>query len=150
MDKRSAYRRRTSDIDPRPGRMHWRRVPGTSALAITNGIAALSIFDFDVFTDVLVLSYLASWGGAALWASLYLTSAVLLTVAAITRRWLPLNIGSVLSLFAWSTTGLAIVLLWASGGSGISPIALAMVWWMVAGQATMLAVPLMSRGSWVA
>lgn len=79
-----------------------------------------------------------------------LVSALLLAVAAVTRRWTPLNIGGALSLFVWSTTGLAIVLLWASGGPGISTIALAMVWWSIAGQATMLVVPMVSRGRWVA
>lgn len=150
MDDRRHATRRAADRDPRPGRMHWRRIPGTAVLAITNGIASLTLLDLDVFTDVLVLTYLASWGGASLWAGLYAASAALLTVAAVTRRWWPLNVGGVLSLFAWGTTGLAIVLLWGAGGPGISPIALAMVWWTIAGQATMLAVPMLDRGRWVA
>lgn len=149
MEERREHQRRIGDHDPRPGRMHWRRVPGTVTLAIANGIAGISLLDLDAFTDVLVIAYLSRWGGPDLWAGLHVVAAVLLTVAAITRRWWPLNVGGALSLFAWGTTGVAVVLLWASGGPGISPVALAMVWWMVVGQATMLAVPLIRRGRWV-
>lgn len=127
--------------------MHWRRIPGTAALAVTNAIAALSGLDLSVFQQIMVLAYLDRFGGGAFWAALFATSAILLAVAAITRRWSPLNIGGALSLFAWTSTGAAIIAVWASGEVGISPIALAMVWWTIVGQVTMLAIPLLDRTS---
>ena len=147
MNNRRHDIRRAADPPPRPGRMHWRRIPGTVALAVTNALAALSGLDLSVFQQIMVLAYLDRYGGGAFWAGLFAASAVLLAVAAITRRWWPLNVGGALSLFAWTSTGAAIVATWAAGEAGISPIALAMVWWVLVGQATMLAVPLLDRTS---
>jgi hypothetical protein len=137
-------RRRPVD-DPRPGRLPLRRVPGTAALGATNGIAALIAIDSEAFSTVLSLAYLQRAAGERVWAAAFAASAVLLTAAVIGRRWWTLNVGASLSLFLWVATGMSIIATWASGEAPISSIALAMVWWMIAGQASMLIVPLLDR-----
>ena len=126
-------------------RFHWRRVPGTAALALTNLIAGLLLFDIDQFSDVMILGYLTRAGGPYIWGALFMVAGLLLTVACVTRRWMPLNVGSVLSLFAWTATSLAIIAAWLTG-TRLSPVGLALAVWMVAGQATMLITPLIARG----
>ena len=126
-------------------RFHWRRVPGTAALALTNLVAALIIFDIDEFAHVLVLGYMTRAGRPYIWGFLFLTAGIALTVACVTRRWLPLNVGSVLSLFAWTATSLAVVAAWLTGAP-LSPVGLALAVWMVGGQAAMLITPLVARG----
>ena len=126
-------------------RFHWRRVPGTAALAATNLVAGLIIFNIDQFAEVMIMTYLTRAGGPYVWGVLFLVAGIALTVACVTRRWLPLNIGSVVSLFAWTATSLAIIAAWITG-TPLSPVGLALAVWMVSGQATMLITPLIARG----
>jgi hypothetical protein len=137
--------RRRPVEDLRPGRMPWRRIPGTTALATTNLIAAGLILDVGIFTSVSALAYLHRVVDAAVWASLFAISAGMLIAAVIWRRWWALNIGAALSLGLWTATGISVVAAWVTGSTVVSPIALALVWWMLAGQASMLIVPLLDR-----
>lgn len=132
--------------DPDAGEFHWRRVPGTAALAATNLIAGLIVFDIDAFVDVLVLDYLGRAGGPVFWGAFFLVAGLFLGASCIRRKWWLLNVGSTVSLFAWTATCLAIVAAWFTGTAGLSPVGLALAFWMVAGQGSMLITPLVARG----
>ena len=127
-----------------PDRFHWRRIPGTAALAITNLIAGMLVFDLAPFSDVVILAYIARFGGPQVWALFYLFAGVMLTVACATRRWVWLNMGSFVSLFVWTATSLAIATAWLTSPAGLSPVGLALAFWMVGGQAAMLITPLIA------
>jgi len=135
--------RRHTDY-PRPGRMPPRRIPGTAVLAITNLIAATTIIYHDWYGDVQALIYLTAWAPPIVMNSLFLFAGMLLTAAVITRRWWVLNVGAGLSLFVWTATAGAILATWALTEGSYSPIALALAWWMAAGQAAMLFSPLLA------
>jgi len=132
--------------EPSPGRFHWRRVPGTLALAITNLIGAALLFDITRYAGTPVLFYIHRFGGTAFWGAVFLLSGVFLLAAAVTRRWLPLNLGSFLSLFGWSATSIGVIMTGIIGSTTLSPVAYALAFWMVSGQATMLITPLVARG----
>ena len=135
---------------PVSNRMHWRRIPGTLVLAITNFIASTIALSPDVFEHTPVLFYVGRIANSIIWGSLFLLSAIFLTLGALTRRWLPFNIGAAMSLGIWTAIGAAILLSGITGTAEFSVIATAIVFWIVGGQATMLVVPLVSRGRWVA
>lgn len=125
---------------------HWRRIPGTLALATTNLIAGLLILDKEAFETNIVTSSAASMAPPGFYASLFLMAASTLFLATIMRNWSLLNIGSGTSLFVWTFVSAAIVIAWASGTLILTPLALALLFWIVVGQATMLFVPLIARG----
>lgn len=127
-------------------RFHWRRVPGTAALAVTNLIAALVLVDASAFNDATALVFVRTFGGPNIWGFWFATAGVLLTVAALSRRWWALNVGSVISLFAWSAVCVAVVAATVVGEASLSPVALALAWWMFAGQVAMLIAPLLFHG----
>lgn len=130
------------------GFFHWRRVPGTLALAITNLIAAGMVVEHDAFgysIDGVFGSYYLITNGVLL-----LIAAFLLLIAAVTRRWLPLNLGSFLSLFVWSSISFRIIALWLAHEISLAPLEAALLFWMIIGQASMLFVPLITRGRWTA
>ena len=151
MTERRQHTRRAEDRPARPGRMPVRRRPGTAALAATNLIAATIALDPTSWTTIIALRYMGGDRTGVLWAGLFAASGLLLFAACVWRRWWQLNVGGVISLFVWTVVSVSIILVWASnGGSRISPIAVAMAWWMPAGQATMLMTPLMGRTRGVA
>jgi hypothetical protein len=129
-----------------PSRFAARRIPGTAALTLTNLVAGLIVFNLARFNTEFVLSYLGTWAGPSVWGGVLLTSGLFLAGACVTRRWLLLNVGSVLSLFAWTAAALALLGAWLSDTVQLSPIALGLWVWMVAGQAAMLITPLTLRG----
>lgn len=146
--ERGHMQRRADDLseaseDPFPGRFHWRRVPGTLALAIANLIATFVYLDVGASARAPVVARL---GGSVTWGFAFGLSAAFLFAAILTRRWSLLNVGSVLSLFAWTATSSSIFLLWLTGVGYVSTITLALIWWMFAGQFAMLVTPLIARG----
>ena len=141
---------RADELDaaqPKPGRMAWRRVPGTAALAGTNLMAAGLLVDVGSFDASSVHIIARTLMPAEAWGALFLLSGVCLVVAAITRRLGWLNAGSVISLFAWTAISLSTFAAWLGGDVPLSPVAGALVVWMVAGQAAMLIVPLLGDGA---
>ena len=151
MTERRQHTRRAEDRLVRPGRMPTRRVLGTAALAVTNLIAATIALDPTSWTTIVALRHMGGDRTGVLWAGLFAASGLLLAAACVWRRWWQLNVGGVISLFVWTLVSVSIILVWAfNGGSRISPIAIAMAWWMPAGQATMLMTPLMGRTRGVA
>lgn len=135
--------RRSTDY-PRPDRMPPRRAPGTTVLAITNLIAATTIINHDWYGGVQALQYLTVWVPPIVLNSLFLFAGLFLTAAVITRRWWVFNVGAGLSLFVWTATAGSIVFSWALTEGSYSPIAVALAWWMAAGQAVMLFAPLLA------
>ena len=125
---------------------HWRRIPGTVALATTNFIAGLLIFNKGAFESHLVTSAAAGVAPGGFYSTLFFLSAFTLLLATILRNWPLLNIGSGISLFVWTFICVSIFIAWASGTVTLTPLALALFFWMVIGQATMLFVPLIARG----
>lgn len=136
-----------SAAQPGPGRMAWRRVPGTAALAGTNLMAAGLLVDHSSFDASAVHIIARTLMPAQAWGALFLISGVCLVVAAITRRLVWLNVGSVISLFAWTAISLSTFAVWLAGDVSLSPVAGALFVWMVAGQASMLIVPLLGDGA---
>lgn len=131
--------------EPQPGRFTSRRVPGTAVLGVTNLIAAQILLTGDTFVEAEALVYLRQIGSEFAWGASFAMSAVLLLVACFNRRWSLLNAGSVISLFVWTAAGVSLFAAWLTGNALLSPIALALAFWMVAGQAAMLVVPLLGR-----
>lgn len=131
--------------EPQPGRFTKRRVPGTAVLGITNLIAAQILLVGDVFGGAEALVYLRQIGSEFVWGASFAMSSALLLAACFTRRWALLNAGSVISLFVWTAVGVSLFAAWLSGNALLSPIALALAFWMVGGQAAMLVVPLLGR-----
>lgn len=145
MEERRTHVRRSEDrlVVPRPY-IPTRRVPGTLALASTNFLAAYVGFDPELYADVEALRYVQRITPFSIWAIVFLLSGLLLLLSTITRRWFVFNAGAVLSLFLWATVVFSLFAVWLRG-TLVSPIGLAMAWWMLVGQITMLAVPLFKR-----
>jgi len=122
-----------------------RRIPGTAILAITNLIAATLLVNPDRFGEVAALTYVRMLGGDHVWGFWFLAGGLFLTVASFTRRWWLLNVGSVISLFAWTAVAFSLMASAVTGQADLSPIAIALAWWMFAGQIAMLIVPLLAR-----
>ena len=133
-------------MDETKFQFHWRRIPGTLSLAITNLIAGLVAFFPPEDFEAGITAILAKYASAQVWGSAFLVSGVLLVIAAIIRRWGVLNVGSGLSLFMWLFVGGVFLQAWVTGTVAISPIALSLIFWIMVGQATMLFVPLWARG----
>ena len=151
MTERRQHTRRSEDQQIQPGRMPTRRIPGVAALAATNLIAATIALAPTSWTTIIALRYMGGATAGFVWATLFAAAGLLLSAACVWRRWWMLNVGGVISLFVWTVVSVSIILVWAfNGGSRISPIAIAMAWWMPAGQATMLMTPLMGRTRGVA
>jgi len=125
---------------------HWRRIPGTLTLSITNLIAAGLLIFPETFETAPVNSYVAALapGWAFGWA--FFAAGFFLALSTVTRRWTHLNIGSGVSLFIWTFQTAGIVVAAVQGAVALSPIAYALLFWMSFGQATMLFVPLWARG----
>jgi len=132
--------------EPSTGLFSWRRIPGTSALAMTNLLAAGLFFDNEFFDISNVHVIARAIMPHEMWASLFAVSGLLLLYAAFTRRLLFLNIGGAISLFVWTAISVAGISSWMTGQTELSPIAGALFFWMMAGQASMLIVPLVGRG----
>lgn len=132
----------------RPGRFHWRRIPGTAVLAITNLFASIALFDAASFNGS--ADYARTTFEGRLWAVAFLLSFLFLVISIFTRRWTPLNVGSALSMFGWIAIGLTMLTSWVSGEVSLSPIVFPLIVWVIFGQMTMLFVPLLSRGRWFA
>lgn len=122
--------------------MPLRRIPGTLALGITNIIAGLFAFNLNSFTDTFVSAYLTQIFPIGVWGVVFLASGFTLVGSTIYRRWWLFNIGAGMSLFLWAAVSFSIFASWFSGRTLLSPIALAMAFWMLVGQMTMLIVPL--------
>lgn len=133
------------DEIPKPGEFLWRRIPGTLALAMTNLLAAGLLLDSSVFDTSAVLIIARTVMSANMWGALFLLSGVTLLVATVNRKLLWLNIGSTISLFSWIAISLAGIMAWFFGEVELSPIAGGLFFWMMAGQAAMLVVPLIGR-----
>lgn len=129
-----------------PVRFHWRRVPGTLALALTNLIAAALVVFSTTFEVAPVTVKAAGVAPAWVWGVLFGISGAFLALSVVTRRWTHLNIGSALSLFLWTFMLSQVLLGWLTGHFTLSPVAVALMFWMFAGQATMLFAPLWARG----
>lgn len=115
-------------------------------LAITNLIAGLLLFYPGNFENSLVNSVAASLAPASIWGGVFTVSGILLISATILRDWRMLNIGSATSLFAWTFVCVSSLVAWYLNDIKLSPIAFALFFWMFAGQAAMLFVPLLAKG----
>lgn len=132
------------DEVPPPGYFLWRRIPGTGALAITNLIAADLLFSPAQYEVSPVFTVARMIFPSEVWAFFFGLSGLFLLIAVLTRRWFWLNIGSVMSLFAWTAISVAAFSAWLLDDVQLSPIAGALFFWMIAGQAAMLIVPLVA------
>lgn len=131
--------------EPEHGRFAWRRVPGTAALSITNLLAAGLLMESSVFETTPFLVFARTISPAWVWGALFLASGVMLFIAALTQRLVWLNVGSVVSLFVWTAICVAGLSAWFTGQVALSPIAGALYFWMMAGQAAMLFTPLIEH-----
>lgn len=131
--------------EPGHGRFAWRRIPGTAALSITNLLAAGLLMESSVFETTPFLVFARTISPAWVWGSLFLFSAITLLVAVLTRRLVWLNVGSVVSLFVWTAVCLAGIAAWFTGEAELSPVAGALYFWMMGGQAAMLFTPLIEH-----
>lgn len=123
--------------------MHRRRIPGTLALALTNVMGAGLLVDTRQFDRITVHEISRSFLPAQAWGALFAVAGICLLVAALTRRIGWLNVGSTLSLFAWTAVSLSVLTVLLAGDAALSPVAGALFVWMVAGQAAMLFTPLL-------
>ena len=126
-------------------RIPLRRVPGTLILGLTNLIAGLFVVDLGLFVDSFISVYLGRIMPVGIWGTLFLISGAFLVVSGFYRRWWVFNFGATLSLFLWGAVSISIFASWAANRASLSPIALAMAWWMLAGQVAMLIVPLYKK-----
>ena len=131
--------------EPGRGKFAWRRIPGTAALSITNLMASGLLLDARVFEVTPYLAFVRTIFPARAWGALFLFSGVTLLVATVTQRLWWLNVGSVVSLFVWTAVCLASGAAWFTGQIDLSPIAGALYFWMMAGQAAMLFTPLVEH-----
>ena len=131
--------------EPGHGRFAWRRVPGTAALAFTNLMASGLLLESSVFETTPFLVFARTISPAWVWGALFLVSGIVLFIAALTQRLVWLNVGSVVSLFVWTAICLAGIAAWFIGQVALSPIAGALYFWMMAGQAAMLFTPLVEH-----
>lgn len=129
-----------------PDKFHWRRIPGTAALAVTNLIAASLMLFGDAFEVADITSKSAAVAPASTWGGMFLLSAIFLIASIFNRKWVYLNIGSAISLFLWTFMVAQVAFAVLVGATDVSPIAFALLWWMWAGQVTMLFTPLWTRG----
>jgi hypothetical protein len=114
-------------------------------LGITNLIAGLFVFDLVVFSETFISIYLDQIMPVKAWGLLFLFSGLTLTGATMYRRWWLFNVGAALSLFLWGAVTISIFASWLADRTSLSPIALALAWWMLAGQMSMLIVPLYKK-----
>lgn len=131
--------------EPGHGRFAWRRIPGTAALASTNLMASGLLLESSVFSATPYLVYVRTVAPAWMWGVLFLLSGITLLIAALTRRLVWLNVGSVVSLFVWTAVCTAGIAAWITGQVTLSPVAGALYFWMMAGQAAMLFTPLVEH-----
>lgn len=122
-----------------------RRVPGTAALATTNLLAGSIVFNYKAYESTQALLYLQKYVSLAVWGSLLFLSGLILLLSIVNRKWITLNIGACVSLFVWGTVALGMFMTWFRASSTLSPIAMALAWWMLTGQLAMLAAPLTVR-----
>lgn len=132
--------------EPASGRMLARRIPGTVALAVTNLMGAGLLIDNAEFELNPLHAVARAFLPAEAWGALFTVAGVCLTVAVFTRRLIWLNVGSTVSLFAWIAVSLSLMAVWLAGDVTLTPLAGALLMWMVAGQASMLFTPLLGRG----
>lgn len=125
---------------------HWRRIPGTLVLAITNIIASLLLWFPVEFERSALLQIPASLAPAWVWGLSFLLCGLSLLASTIWRRWVLLNIGSAMSLFLWTFMTTAVIIKVIFGSPMVSPVAFALFFWMFAGQVAMLFVPLWAAG----
>ena len=142
--ERRSRTRRTEDVVVIPLRIPSRRIPGTLALATTNLMASAIGYNSQSYMDIGVLRYVQRITPFPVWSGLFALSGSLLIAAVLTKRWSVFNVGAALSLFVWATVTLSIFAVWFRGGT-LSPIGLAMAWWMLIGQVSMLATPLVNK-----
>lgn len=132
--------------EPSVGFFAWRRIPGTTSLALTNLLAAGLLFDNSVFSQASVLIFARTLAPAWVWGAAFLVSSIALLIAVFTRRLGWLNLGGSISLFAWTAVSVAGIVAWFTGEVELSPVAGGLFFWMVAGQASMLITPLLGHG----
>lgn len=146
--ERDVYELRAEELDaevndPPPGRFNWRRIPGTSSLAITNLLASgllVTEYDFNIVAvHTVARTLMPTW----IWGLLFLLSGLTLVVAVASRRWIWLNIGSAISIFTWTAMCLSALASWITGAVDLSPIAASLFFWMLSGQVAMLITPLL-------
>lgn len=120
----------------------FRRVPGTASLAFANFIASMLLIAPDGFDVGAVNSVAADLAPSWAYGLGFFFATFFLTLSLFTRRWTHLNIGSALSLFMWTFYVGLIAASVIQGLVTVSPIAYALLAWMIGGQYTMLFSPL--------
>lgn len=135
--------KRATRAEEQPRRFFpFRRVPGTGSLALANLVASILLVSPDVFDVGAVNSVAAGLAPSWVYGLVFFQAGAWLTLSLFTRRWTHLNIGSAISLFIWTFyVGLVVVSVM-QGNVTFSPVAYALLVWMIAGQYTMLFSPL--------
>jgi hypothetical protein len=120
-----------------------RRIPGTLALAGTNLIAAWSVIDDQAFRVSPLFSSARSLMPVWAWAALFALSAAGMIAAALARSLTLLHIFGGLSFCLWTIIITGILWMkYVDRDLVVSPIALGLFFWALAGQASMLLAPL--------
>lgn len=125
---------------------HWRRIPGTLALAFANLIAATTLRDPDSMTNGAIHRVNVDLLPARVWGALWLVSALGLFAAAVTRRYALLHIFGAMSLAVWSAVVTGALVAIVKDDLPVSGVALALIVWMIVGPLTMILTPLISKG----
>ena len=123
-------------------RFSTRRLPGTIALAITNLIAADVCRNPSALESSPIHVINVELLPARVWGALWLVAGIGLIVAAVTRRQHTLHLFGGLSLAVWSAISAGVITAWVTGQAHMTASGLALLWWMWAGVASMLLVPL--------
>ena len=129
------------------GRFGARRIPGTLALAITNLIAADALRSPSTLESSPIHAVNVELLPARVWGALWLIAGIGLIVAAITHRRHTLHLFGGLSLAVWSAISAGVITAWVTGQAHMTASGLALLWWMWAGVASMLLVPLIAESN---
>ena len=119
-----------------------RRIPGTLVLAATNLIAAWSWVDDTAFRTSPLFAVARDFAPLPVWVTLWVVSAIGLVVAVVRRSLVVLHVSAALSMAVWSAAVAGIFWATVVHGLSVSPVALALLFWMAAGQFSMFLAPL--------